>query len=98
MQPTSGARKGRDCISKLILEVSVPVTLKQLPKSTSFSPTLPVSATMQQCLQCCTTLQVLEQGYCNIARFGSHLNRMTAGVRNSVLIQQPGCKLAAAAS
>lgn len=42
---TSGALKGRDCISKLILEVSVPVTLKQLPKSISFTPTLPLSAT-----------------------------------------------------
>lgn len=44
-QHTSGARKGRDCISKLIREVSVPVTLKQLPKSISFTPTPPLSAT-----------------------------------------------------
>ena len=43
MQLTSGARKGRDCISKLIREVSVPVTLKQLPRSTSFTPTPPLS-------------------------------------------------------
>lgn len=41
---TSGALKGRDCISKLILEVSVPAKLKQLPKSISFNPTLPLSA------------------------------------------------------
>lgn len=36
---TSGALKGRVCISKLILEASVPLTLKQLPKSISFTLT-----------------------------------------------------------
>jgi len=40
---TSGALKGSVCISKLILEVSVPVGLKQFPRSMSFTPTLPLS-------------------------------------------------------
>ncbi len=40
---TSGALKGSVCISKLILEVSVPVGLKQLPRSINFTPTLPLS-------------------------------------------------------
>ena len=41
---TSGALKGSVCISKLILEVSVPVRLKQLPKSMTLTPTVPLSA------------------------------------------------------
>ena len=58
---TSGALNGRDCTSKLILEVSVPVMLKQLPKSINLSPTFPLSAGLHNTRCTLLALQRLHQ-------------------------------------